>query len=217
MFSPYRPDSDLRRLERRPWCGAVDPDLDNVLRLADLARRMTGGVFDVRATGRLDPSGIVKGWATQRAAAHLADLDVDYYLNAGGDLLVHNRAGDSPAWRIGIEHPADSSGLLAVVTLVGGAVATSGTSHRGAHLWDPTVGRPIDGSWQATVVGPELMWADVLATAAVVAGPERLDRTGWPPGYEVLLADRSGTVAASTGFADLLAPDVRSPLISGHI
>ena len=49
-----------------------------------------------------------------------------------------------------------------------GAVATSGSAARGAHVVDPRTGRGITRSGSATVVGPELLWADVWATAAWV-------------------------------------------------
>lgn len=132
---------------------------------------------------------------------------VDRYLNAGGDIAM--RAFDlGQPWRIGIEHPDDPAGLLTVLCRFGGAVATSGTAHRGQHLWDPRTGRPAVDVWQATVVGRSLMWADILATAAAVAGPSDLDWRHWPPGYQVLFAGPGGEVIASEGFDRLLAPDV---------
>jgi FAD:protein FMN transferase len=54
------------------------------------------------------------------------------------------------------------------VTLRRGAVATSGAAARGAHVVDPRTGLGIDRSGSATVVGPDLLWADVWATAAWV-------------------------------------------------
>lgn len=192
IFSPYRADSDLNAVIADPtvW---VDPEFDEVMAVAAVANRATGGLFDVRGAGRLDPSGIVKGWAAQRAACELQTLGADFYLNGGGDLSVHTEPGADQPWRIGIEHPADPHTLLTVVSIRNGAVATSGSAHRGAHLWDPRTGEAAPSTWQATVIGPLLTWADILATAAAVAGPDQIDRTGWPPGYEVLFARADGT------------------------
>lgn len=204
-FSTYRSDSEISRMSAGSLPAALaSVAVREVLGLAEEARERTGGVFDIRGAGRLDPSGVVKGWAAERAFA--AAGVTDGYLNAGGDLVL---AGPPGSWRIGIEHPADPRGLLTVVALGSGGIATSGRAHRGAHLWDPATGRPAAGSWQATVVGPTLTWADILATAAAVAGPARLDRSGWPPGYHVLLAGPDGTAYASEGFTDLVAPDIR--------
>jgi len=214
VFSTYLPDSDISRIRRGELrLTDADPAVAEVLQFAELARRLTAGTFDVRATGALDPSGVVKGWAAARAARALDGLGLDYYLNAGGDVLLRSKRQDT-AWRIGIEHPDDPGGLLAVVELPVGAVATSGRAHRGSHIWNPATGRPAGGIAQATVVGPSLVWADVLATAVVAGGsPERLDLTGWPPGHEVLLVTDDGAVMASPGVRSLLAADVPAPPI----
>lgn len=214
VFSTYRADSDISRIRRRELRVAdADPAVAEVLHFAEIARRLTTGTFDVRATGALDPSGIVKGWAAARAARALDGLGLDYYLNAGGDVLLHSKRPDTP-WRIGIEHPDDPGGLLAVVELPVGGVATSGRAHRGSHIWNPATGRPASGIAQATVVGPSLVWADVLATAVIAGGSaERLDLTGWPPGHEMLLVTDDGAVLASPGFRSMLAADVPAPPI----
>ena len=52
-------------------------------------RRATGGWFDVRATGRLDPSGFVKGWAVDGAVAILRAAGArNLCVHAGGDVRV---------------------------------------------------------------------------------------------------------------------------------
>ena len=216
VFSTYRPDSDISRIRRREIAVRdADPAVAQVLDFAEIARRLTGGAFDVNNRGRtgLDPSGIVKGWAAARAAAPLAALGMDYYLNAGGDVLLRSADVDHP-WRIGVEHPDDPRGLLAVVELAAGAVATSGRTHRGEHIWNPATGRPAAGIAQATVVGPSLVWADILATAAVAGGVERLDIEQWPPGHHVMLTTDDGAVLLSEGFASWFAGDVPAPPFS---
>ena len=211
VFSTYRDDSDISRIRRGELrVRDADPAVAEVLDFAEIARRLTEGAFDVNASGELDPSGIVKGWAAVRAADALGGLGLDYYLNAGGDVLLRSRHPQVP-WRIGIEHPDDPRGLLAVVELAVGGVATSGQAHRGSHIWNPATRRPARGIAQATVAGPSLVWADVLATAVVAGGLERLDLAGWPPGHEVMLVTDEGTVMASPGFLSLLANDVPAP------
>src|SRR5262245_45144952 len=69
-FSTYRPDSDVSRLDRgEVTLAECRPEVDEVLTACLELERVTGGAFSVRATGRLDPSGYVKGWAVARAAA----------------------------------------------------------------------------------------------------------------------------------------------------
>lgn len=214
IFSTYRSDSDISRINRRELAVRdADAAVAQVLDFAEIARRLTGGAFDITGGGTLDPSGIVKGWAASHAVERLDALGVDYYLNAGGDVLLRSRSAGR-TWRIGIEHPDDPQGLLAVVELANGAVATSGRAHRGEHIWDPATGEPARGITQATVVGPSLVWADVLATAVVAGGPARLDPAQWPPGNEVLFVTDDGRVMASAGFQALFAPGVPAPPVT---
>ena len=53
-------------------------------------------------------------------------------------------------------------------------VATSGAAARGGHVVDPRTGVGVTRPGSATVVGPDLLWADVWATAAWV-DPERAE------------------------------------------
>jgi thiamine biosynthesis lipoprotein len=202
VLSPYRADSDLTRWERGGLAlGAADPILADVLTLCAAAHERTDGWFDASRLPdplgdgtRYDPSGLVKGWAVQRAARHLGGLEGHgWCLNAGGDVTVVSPAGH-PAWRVGLEDPADPARVLQVVTLAAGAVATSGVTHRGAHIIDPYTGRPATSVRAVTVVGPDLMWADVYATAAAARGRSALDWLDGVAGYEALLVDAHGTV-----------------------
>jgi thiamine biosynthesis lipoprotein len=197
VFSPYRDDSDLSRWERGEL--SAGPALAEVLALCDEARERTGGWFDPRGlpdprtgTPRFDPSGLVKGWAVERSARHLRKLPrYSWCLNAGGDLLVHAEP-DHPAWRIGVEDPDTPQRLLQVLERRSGAVATSGTAHRGAHIVDPHTGRPADGVRAVTVTGPRLLWADVYATAAAARGPGSLRWLETLDDHAALLVSASG-------------------------
>jgi thiamine biosynthesis lipoprotein len=156
--------------------------------LCEEARGRTDGAFsawlpDPAGETRFDPTGLVKGWAADRAASVLERAEGHAYcLNAGGDVVVGGRdAGDTDrragdggrCWRIGIEDPRDRSRIAEVVELSRGAVATSGTAARGQHLIDPATGQPVTGDGSVSVVGSTLMWADVWATALFV-GPSGL-------------------------------------------
>src|ERR1700752_3028888 len=61
-FSTYRADSEISRLARGELC-APSADVCAVLERCERLREETGGFFDARASGRLDPSALVKGWA----------------------------------------------------------------------------------------------------------------------------------------------------------
>src|SRR3954447_12654745 len=71
-FSPYKPDSEINRLDRGELrLQDCSPEVDEVLTRCLALERETRGFFHVRATGRLDPSGLVKGWAVAGAADRL--------------------------------------------------------------------------------------------------------------------------------------------------
>jgi FAD:protein FMN transferase len=204
VFSPFLPSSAVSRINR----GETTPDqcLPEVAEVLDLcaqAREITDGWFDEAASGTLDPSGLVKGWAVRGASdlLHMAGAR-STCVNGGGDLQFRGAPAPGGAWRAGIADPADSGALIAVVSVVGMAVATSGTAERGAHIHDPWTGEPIEGGAlaSATVVGPDITWADAYATAAFAMGPVAARRwIGTMDGYELLLVETDGGLWASAG------------------
>ncbi|SCL16668.1 thiamine biosynthesis lipoprotein [Micromonospora nigra] len=171
-FSTYRADSEVCRFDRGelPLAGA-SADLRAVLeRCADLWAA-TDGWFDAYATGGLDPSGYVKGWATQVASDRLLAAGVaNHCLNAGGDVRVRGLSSTGRPWRVGIRHPWDATSTCLVLTGTDLAVATSGVYERGHHVRDPRRGAPARGLRSVTVVGADLGVADAYATAAVAMG-----------------------------------------------
>ena len=190
LFSTYREDSHVSAMNRGE--PVHDPLVDTVVELCEQARERTDGYFDARLPGGFDPSGLVKGWAVERAAAKLGRRE--YYVSAGGDLVVRG------TWRIGVEDPAQPDRLLAIVDVTDAAVATSGGTHRGAHIINPHTGLPARGLDSATVIGPSLTWADAYATAAVARGPEAVTWLADLPGYEALLVADDGGLLATPGW-----------------
>ena len=176
VLSTWRADSDLLRLQHGE-CDDAHAWVAEVTALCLEAEERTDGLFGAwrrRDGGRLtyDPTGLVKGWAVAGAAAHLDIVpEIAYSIGAGGDIVVGAGRGlpaVAPSWRIGIQDPGRVGAVATVVTLRRGAVATSGSAARGPHVVDPRTGRGINRPGSATVVGPELLWADVWATAAWV-------------------------------------------------
>ncbi len=180
VFSTWRDDTWISRLGRGEVALEECPsEVAEVLAIGERARHATGGAFDVRrfVDGRLvlDPSGVVKGWAVDRAAAALRDLDdTDFCLSAGGDLVARS-AVSRPEWRIGIEDPTDPTRVVAVVPVRDGAVATSGAAHRGDHVRHAVTGLAPTGVGSVTVVHHSLTTADVEATCAYLHGAGAAD------------------------------------------
>jgi thiamine biosynthesis lipoprotein len=200
-FSTYREDSEISRLRAgRLALADTSPEVREVLILCEQAREATDGWFDADLPGGLDPSGLVKGWAIERALAVLAALrDVDICLNVGGDVAV--RVGDATEpFVAGIEDPRDRTRLIATVPLAGGGLATSGTSARGLHIIDPHTGAPVAEVAGVSVIGPSLMWADVYATAAFARGRDATRWLAGLPSYEGMLVHLDGSAERTAGW-----------------
>ena len=203
-FSTYKVDSEVNRIDRGELTAERgSPDLRAVLDACADLWRATDGHFDAYATGRLDPSGYVKGWSVQVASDRLmAAGAVNHWINAGGDVRL--RGGPSPGqgWRIGIAHPWEKDKVAWVLTGVDLAVATSGTYERGYHVVDPHTGEPAKTLCSVTVVGPDLGTADAYATAAVAMGTPGLDwlaRLAARDGYESAVVTQDGRAFSSAG------------------
>nr|WP_308050133.1 FAD:protein FMN transferase [Streptomyces sp. TRM72054] len=211
VFSTYREDSQISRLGRGELTvGECDPEVAEVLELAAEAERVSEGWFSTTYEGRLDPTGIVKGWAVERAARRLAAAGVSgVSVNGGGDVQLLGVPGGARPWRVGVSDPLRPGGLAAVVSAAGAtelAVATSGTAERGAHIVDPRTGRSaVTDLLAVTVVAPRLTWADCWATAAFAMGAR--NGLAWLeslPGVEALLITAGDEVWATGGLAGWL-------------
>jgi thiamine biosynthesis lipoprotein len=203
VFSTWREDSWVSRLAR----GEVEltecpPELLEVLELGNAAADASRGAFAVcRPDGHggtvFDPSGVVKGWAAERAARHLAELpETDHCLSAGGDVLAWTADPVGRPWTVGVEDPSDPHRVIARIPVWRGAVATSGSAHRGAHVVDARTGLPPVGVRQVTVVGDSLTAVDIDATSAFALGR---DAAAW-----LRSRGRSGVVVRDDGCAEVI-------------
>jgi FAD:protein FMN transferase len=208
VFSPYRADSDVSLLARAEvTVDGCAPEVGEVLAACAFVRDLSGGYFTASPGGQFDPSGYVKGWAIERAAALLAWAgSSDHLVNGGGDVQCAGgrgpRAGGGcEPWRVGIADPFRPSCLALVVEARDRAVATSGTAERGVHILDPHTGRPAAGLASLTVTGPSLALADAYATAAVAMGSARArDWTESLEGYEAYAITDMGETWQTPGF-----------------
>ncbi|SCE01358.1 thiamine biosynthesis lipoprotein [Streptomyces sp. DvalAA-14] len=171
VFSTYRPESQISRLAAGTLAlSACSPEVWEVLRLCEAAERRSGGWFSAGYAGGFDPTGLVKGWAVERAAAMVSSSGAEAVcVNGGGDVQVHGGP-----WRIGVSDPLRRGRLATVVHADRElAVATSGPAERGCHIVDPHSGRPPAGGLASlTVVCRSLTEADTCATAAYAMGDQ---------------------------------------------
>ncbi|WP_203911511.1 FAD:protein FMN transferase [Rhizocola hellebori] len=199
-FSTYQDDSEVNRLQRGELSSAdASPDLRHVLDECARLWRETDGYFDAYATGRLDPSGYVKGWSVQVASDRLTAAGApDHCVNAGGDVRVCGRVAGQP-WRIGIRHPFEPMQTCWVLAGTDLAVATSGNYERGFHVIDPLTGKPARALASVTVAGSDLGVADAYSTAAVAMGVKGIDWLARLEGYESAVVTEDGLAFRSEG------------------
>jgi len=180
----------LRPLRAR-WCAAEDdgqpPSPAECRELAARADDLPftiytqGGVMRVDRTGdcsTLDLDALAKGWIVDRAAELGTGPGVEWLMvNVGGDL----RLVGSGSVRVAVQSPTstvDNAPPLAVVTMTPGGMASSGAARRGfrvgdrwfGHVLDPRTGWPVESAAGVTVIAPDTVTADALATVIGVDG-----------------------------------------------
>jgi thiamine biosynthesis lipoprotein len=208
-FSTYRPASEISRLNRgelreKAW----SDDLREIFALAEQTKHDTDGYFSIeRPDGSIDPSGIVKGWAIQRAAELVRRRGSEnYFIDAGGDIQSHGFDNAGRDWTIGIRNPFNRAEIVKVLYPRGRGVATSGTAVRGQHIYDPyRPGRTIDDVVSLTVIGPDIYEADRFATAAFAMGRNGIAFVENLPGFEGYLIDADGMATLTSGLNTLAA------------
>lgn len=170
---------DLRGTGRRPDSLALAAALAAV---GPGAVRITErGLLRRKAAAWLDSDGFGKGAALRAAARALAAHGIESaLLNFGGQVLALGAAPGRDAWDVPVAHPADRARVADTVRLRNASAATSGQSERGVtvgdervgHVLDPRTGRPVAPWGSVTVVHPDPLTADALATALFVLGPD---------------------------------------------
>lgn len=212
-FSPYLADSEISRIGRGELeVGAAHPEVAEVLRACEALRVESGGRFsawEFRADGRLDPSGYVKGWAIDEAATLLRTGGLtDFVVSIGGDLYAAGRPDVTSAglgWGVGIVDPADSSEIVAPLTVRDRAVATSGLAERGAHIVDARTGIAALIWRSLTVVHPSATRADAAATIGILMGEDALSWIDRDPDAAALGVTHDGRLTWSPRMVQYLA------------
>ncbi|OZG59851.1 ApbE family [Bifidobacterium myosotis] len=243
-FSPFRHDSQVSAARRGDWSGllrgthnahgtqdtrgtrhhgtTISPDgarrpqseFAEVYALAQQAKQLTHGHFDPMHAGVYDPTGIVKGWAIERAHERFlmplirsGRCDAAA-LGGGGDIQTAVADDSDFTWRIGVQNPDDPRSTLRTVTMRNGGIATSGTSQRGEHIT-----RTAHDLKQATVIDDHLTFADMWATAAASAGEAAFRNivAGSPTAHAKSTAQaKPATLPHPTAQSNLMAVFVRA-------
>ncbi len=201
-YSTYKQNSEISQinagLPERDW----SPEMKSVLELCAETKQQTRGFFDISHNGKLDPSGLVKGWAINQAAIRLNDMGVrGFYIEAGGDIQVDGLNADGKPWRVGIRNPFKTTEIVKVVGLTDIGIATSGTYIRGDHIYNPhKPGKTPSVVRSLTVIGPNIYEADRFATAAYAMDESGIGFIESMPGLEGYMIDRDAKATLTSGF-----------------
>ena len=201
-FSVYKATSEISRLNRGELAAdQLSADMREALALGEQTRRETSGYFDMMRDGVCDPSGVVKGWAIQRASDLLrARGRANFFIDAGGDVAVAGLR-DGALWRVGIRNPFDRAQIVKALAVTDCGVATSGTAVRGQHIYNPhDPATPLDEIVSLTVIGPNVCDADRFATGAFAMGRAGAQFIEDLPGFEAYMIDRHGMATSTSGF-----------------
>lgn len=165
---------------------------------------------------RLDFGGIAKGYAVDEALSVLRERGTARALvDAGGDMALGDPPPGRPGWRIGVVPLEPDGPPSRMLILSNVAVATSGDlwqfveirGRRYSHIIDPRTAQALTDHSSVTVIAPDGMTADGLASALSVLGPERgLALADATPGVAALIVrapDGQQEVHESSRYAEL--------------
>lgn len=194
--------------------------IDSLLRMVGIARTSLIGETLVKEHRNItfNFSAIAKGYGVDRVGAMLERNGVsDYMVEIGGEVLLKGKSQRGGDWRISVDSPNGADGNAAhvsqcILSLTDRALATSGnyrnrhadTKGGYGHTISPLTGRPVQTDVaSATVVAPECVTADALATACMAVGSQRAMAMCDSLKCPVLLILTDGTTKMSETFKTL--------------
>lgn len=203
-FSTYKETSEITEINRNKIQPEnYSPEMKEVFKLSEETKNISKGYFDIhRPDGKIDPSGLVKGWAIKNAADILTKKAFrNFYVEAGGDIEARGYNQQSQKWNVGIRNPFNKSEIVKVVHISNQGMATSGNYERGNHIYNPLdVNRELDEIVSLTVIGPNIYEADRFATAGFAMGREGINFIESIEGLEGYMIDKEGMATMTSGF-----------------
>lgn len=168
----------------KPGDAAVKKNLSLVDYRNTVINREQATVF-LRKRGMLiDPGGIMKGYAADRAAEVLKKHGVASGIVAvAGDIKAFGLKPDGKPWRVGIRDPGgrEQDDIIATIELRDMSISTSGdyerffilNGRRFHHLISPKTGYPAGGCRSVSIVTTEGALADAFSTGIFILGPQK--------------------------------------------
>ncbi len=196
LLSKYNPGSDVGQISllKAGESIRVGSEAIECIEIARWAFRKTGGLFDptlgsgfqwleidrenftvgwnAKGKASVDLGGIGKGYALDHVTSLLDDWDLSKaVLNAGGSTVL----ALGREWTLGVGGPWGERVGLDEVTLKDKALSGSGTEVKGAHIINPTSGKPAKRHLAAWAIHPSAAKADALSTAFMMMEKEKIE------------------------------------------
>ncbi|BBB90293.1 MAG TPA: FAD:protein FMN transferase [Methylomusa anaerophila] len=159
----------------------------------------------------IDLGAVAKGFANRKAVEVMKARGIkSALLNAGGDVRVIGTKPDGQPWRIGVQHPRNSDGVIAKISMTGWDVLeTSGDYQRYfikdgvrySHILDARTGRQPGELASVTMVTNSADENHILSTAIFILGAERGQQLlrHYFPEAEAILVTVDGRVILTPG------------------
>ena len=203
-FSTYKKNSETSKYRRGEIKEAnLSPEMKDVIKACLKFEKLTDGYFSAWYDGKFDSNSYVKGWAIEEAGKLIKKAGhKNYCIGIGGDILAGSDG--TKTWNIGLQDPRNKKHLTSQVVLKDGAVATSGNYERGEHIYNPKTNNPSKELLSLTVTGPDIITADVLATAMFAGGKDALSLIEEFDGYEFFCITSDEHAIMTPGMAELM-------------
>lgn len=130
----------------------------------------------------LDPGGIGKGYAVDRAIHVLKENGIDIALLSAGSSTVYALGAPrgEPGWRIEVPDPAAADHAVSDLSLCNTSLSTANYSQKHfiedgrfyGSIMDLRTLRPVEGVLQVSAIAPSALDSDVLSNALFVLGPD---------------------------------------------
>lgn len=206
-YSPYKADSELAKVNDGLPFKKWSSQFKKIIELCDMTNKQTFGYFNIKNNDKLDPSGLVKGWAIYNAANILLSKGYkNFFIEAGGDIQVYGNYESNKPWQIGIRNPFNIQEIIKILAIKNKGVATSGTYIRGGHIYNPhQENQVVDEIKSITVIGPNIYEADRFATAAFAMGKNGIAFIEGLSGFEGYMISNNKIATYTSGFENYVA------------
>ena len=181
--------------------------------LMEIEEKEEGALVRLKEGQGIDLGAVAKGFTSDRVAQIFKSYGLESGLiYLGGNVHCLGSKPGGADWRIGIQDPGNSAGIVGVLSVSGKAVITSGAYERYFedqetgktyhHILDPATGCPAEtGISSVTIVSPDGTLADSLSTACFVMGLEKSTKYWREYGddFEMIIMDDEGLIHLTEG------------------